>query len=419
MSHGWRGTALTRAAPHRSIRRGGCRICRWPRPSRSRLSPSSGSRWSSRSKFRRATIPFPPTSAADTRRAKTRRRYRRTSSARRRRRSPSDPTDSFSMLPISDLNSRGSPTRRTATGERYKWPKFFLKDAELRLTLGCGSRKTAGAGQGARAVAEFVKIEKGLGPEGRISVVRFDRGDGINALSPEALRQLTDAARHFEDDSETSVVVLAGSAKAFSAGFDLKDAEGRSRGTMDIGALRRHLKLGPRLTRAWQEMEQITIGAIEGFCIGGGVALAVALDFRVMARDAHIRVPEIGLGMNMSWQSIPRMLHLMGPARTKQAVILADQRISSAEAYEWGLVEEVADPGKAFEAAMDLAAKVAAQPPLSVAMTKLTVNRLTHALDDLTSHMDVDQFALSSLTEDHKEGVAAFLERRKPKFRGR
>ena len=265
----------------------------------------------------------------------------------------------------------------------------------------------------------FVTIEQGLGPEGRIAVVRFDRGDGINALSPEALRQLTDAARRFEDDGDTSVVVLTGGANAFSAGFDLKDTEGRSRRTMDIGALRRHLKLGPRLSRAWQEMEQITIAAIEGFCIGGGVALAVALDFRIIGRDAHLRVPEIGLGMNMSWQSIPRMLHLIGPARTKQAVILADQRITAQEAFEWGLVEEVVDSGGAFNAAMAMATKVAAQPPISVAMTKLTINRLTHALDDLASHMDVDQFALASLTEDHKEGVAAFLGRRRPRFKGR
>lgn len=265
----------------------------------------------------------------------------------------------------------------------------------------------------------FVTIETNLGPEGRIAVVRFDRGDGINALSPDTLRELTAAARSFEDDGATSVVVLTGSAKAFSAGFDLKDAEGRSRRNMDLGSLRRHLKLGPRLTRAWEDMEQITIGAIEGFCVGGGVALAVALDFRIMARDAHLRVPEIGLGMNMSWQSVPRMLHLIGPARTKQAVILADQRISAAEAYEWGLVEEVADSGQAFDAAMTLAGKIAAQPPLSVAMTKLTVNRLAHALDDLASHMDVDQFALASMSEDHKEGVDAFLTRRKPKFRGR
>jgi enoyl-CoA hydratase len=123
--------------------------------------------------------------------------------------------------------------------------------------------------------------------------------------------------------------------------------------------------------------------------------------------------------MNMSWQSVPRMLHLIGPARTKQAVILADDRISAEEAHQWGLVEQVSDPGKAFDAAMALAAKIAAQPPISVAMTKLTVNRLAHALDDLAGHMDIDQFALASLTEDHKEGVAAFLERRKPRFRGR
>jgi len=84
-----------------------------------------------------------------------------------------------------------------------------------------------------------------------------------------------------------------------------------------------------------------------------------------------------------------------------------------------GLVEEVAQPGKAVEAAIAMAEKVARQPPISVAMTKLTVNRLAHALDDLASHMDIDQFALASMTEDHKEGVSAFIERRKPRFRGR
>jgi enoyl-CoA hydratase len=268
-------------------------------------------------------------------------------------------------------------------------------------------------------VDDFLTIERGLGPESRIAVVRFDRGDGINAISPEVARGLTDAARSFEDDGDTSVVVLAGSPKGFCAGFDLKDAEGRSRSTMDIGTLRRHLKLGPRLTKAWQDMEQITIGAIEGFCIGGGVSIAVALDFRIMARDAHMRLPEIALGMNMSWQSMPRMLHLIGPARTKQAVLLADQPITAGECHDWGLVEEVVDPGKTFDAAMVLAAKIAAQPPLPVAMTKLTVNRLAHALDDLASHMDNDQFALASFSEDAKEGVEAYLGKRKPRFKGR
>ena len=274
-------------------------------------------------------------------------------------------------------------------------------------------------GQAISRVSEFLSVEKELGPDGRIALVRFDRSDGINGLSPEAMRQLTAVARSFEDDADTSVVVLTGNAKAFTAGFDLKDPEGRTRKDMDLGSLRRALKVGPRLTRAWQEMEQVTICAIEGFAIGGGVALAVALDFRVMAENAHLRVPEIALGMSMSWQSIPRMLHLIGPARTKQAVILADQRISAREAHDWGLVEEVAPPGKALDVAMTLAEKVARQPPIAVAMTKLTVNRLAHALDDLASHMDGDQFALASMTEDYKEGVAAFRDHRKPKFRGR
>ena len=138
-------------------------------------------------------------------------------------------------------------------------------------------------------------IEKGLGPEGRIAVVRFDRGDGINALSPEALRQLTDAARSFEDDGDD---LGRGAdrrrAKRSAPASTSRMPEGRSRATMDLGALRRHLKLGPRLTRAWQDMEQITIGAIEGFCIGGGVALAVALDFRIMAATRICGCPRSG-----------------------------------------------------------------------------------------------------------------------------
>src|SRR5437763_27406 len=123
---------------------------------------------------------------------------------------------------------------------------------------------------GEPSLSDDVKIEKGLGPEGRVAVVRFDRDDGVNALSPAAIRQLTDAARSFDDDGATSVVVLTGGPRAFSAGFDLKDAEGRSRRDMDLGALRRQLKLGPRLTRSWPHMEQITIGAIECFALGGG-----------------------------------------------------------------------------------------------------------------------------------------------------
>ena len=263
-----------------------------------------------------------------------------------------------------------------------------------------------------------VTIEKGLGPEGRVAVVRLDRGDRINALSPAVMRELRAAAIAFEDDTATSVVILTGNAHVFSAGFDLKDGEGKRRAEMGLGERRAALRIGPRMCRAWWEMEQVTIAAIEGPCIGGGVALAASLDFRFCGTGAHFRVPEVALGMNMSWGSLPRLLALMGPARTKQAVILGEDRISSADAKEWGLVEKVAPDGQVLAEAMAFAGRIAAMPPIPVSMVKASVNRLSGALDDLAAHMDTDQFALTNLTEDHGEGVAAFLQRRKPRFRG-
>ena len=94
------------------------------------------------------------------------------------------------------------------------------------------------------------------------------------------------------------------------------------------------------MCRAWWDMEQVTIAAIEGPCIGGGVALAAALDFRFCAAGAHFRIPEVALGMNMSWGSLPRLLALMGPARTKQAVILAADRISRGRGARMGAGRE-------------------------------------------------------------------------------
>jgi enoyl-CoA hydratase/carnithine racemase len=159
----------------------------------------------------------------------------------------------------------------------------------------------------------FVKVEKGLGPQGRIAIVRFDRGDNINALSRQAMRELRDVPRDFEDDLETTVIILTGSAKAFSAGFDLKDPEGAGRRSLLLGETLLNQRLGPRLCKAWEQLEQVTIAAIEGHCIGGGAALAVSLDFRFCGKGAHFRIPEVELGMNMSWGSIPRLLALIGP----------------------------------------------------------------------------------------------------------
>jgi enoyl-CoA hydratase len=259
--------------------------------------------------------------------------------------------------------------------------------------------------------ASPVSIER----QGRIAVVRFDTGDGKNALSRRIIRDLTDAARSFEDDTETSAVVLAGAAEVFTLGFDLREAA-----LEEIGlAERRRLQgLGPRLCRAWQELEPMTFGAIEGWCVGGGVALAAALDLRIAGAAARFYVPEIERGMNMSWQSVPRLVALMGPARTKRLTVMAE-RIDAERAREWGLVDEVSPPAGAFAAAMAMAERVAALPPVQVRMCKEGVNAASTALHHAVSFMDRDQYALAAQSEDYREGVRAFLEKRPPRYSGR
>jgi enoyl-CoA hydratase/carnithine racemase len=254
--------------------------------------------------------------------------------------------------------------------------------------------------------------------DGALAIVTINRPEQKNAMSLDVLDKLCEVAANFQKRSDVSAVILTGAAGCFSAGVDLSDPRMAEVLTAPLAEKRKLMEYGPRMCRLWEEMDPITICAIEGFCVGGGVSLACACDFRVMAESAFMRVPEIGLAMNMSWATIPRLVHLVGPARTKE-IVLFGERVYAKDAYAWGFAQRICPDNKAMDEAGKIADKILALPPLPAAMTKQTVNAVTSALDRSTAHMDVDQFVLTLLSEDFKEGIEAYLQKRKPKFTGK
>ncbi|HVY88553.1 MAG TPA: enoyl-CoA hydratase/isomerase family protein [Hyphomonadaceae bacterium] len=262
-------------------------------------------------------------------------------------------------------------------------------------------------------MASFITTEI----KGRVAIVRFDRGDKSNALSAEAIRQMTEAARGFHALPEISAVILTGQAKTFTLGADLKDPASRDLRKQKLAERRISLRAGPEMCEAWEKVDAITIMAIEGWCVGGGAALAVACDLRVMGRSAKVYVPEVARGMNMSWGSIPRMTALVGPARAKRLAALCE-KVDAETALSWGLADAVAEDGQALARAMEFAEAAAKLPPSAVKLVKQDVNVAAFALSRATAHRDLEAFALMEQSEDFAEGVASFLEGRDPKFTG-
>ncbi|MGK5091935.1 enoyl-CoA hydratase/isomerase family protein [Deltaproteobacteria bacterium TL4] len=262
--------------------------------------------------------------------------------------------------------------------------------------------------------SKMVQVQK----EGRVAMVQFDRQDHLNALSVDLIEELTETALSFRDQQELSVVILTGSEQAFSSGIDFHDPKLQSAIQAPLDQRRQLVAMGPRMCKAWTEMEQVTIAAIHQFCVGGGLSLAVSCDFRVMSDTGYLRLPELALGMNMSWQTLPKLVHLIGPAKTKKMVMLTE-KINAEKALQWGLVEQIVAHQEVLSSAKTFAKKIADMPPMSVRMTKQTVNAITHALDHVSSYMDNDQFLFCQMTEDFSEGLSAFFEKRPPEFHGR
>ena len=252
---------------------------------------------------------------------------------------------------------------------------------------------------------EYVTIEK----RGPIAIVRFDRTANLNAFNEQLVLELTHAGRSFHDDLDTQAVVLAGAPNAFSAGFDLKATEGWPTEKDDLK--RRHRAYnGVRLCKAWEEMPQITIAAMERLAVGAGVAIALACDWRVLGRGAYLYVPEVKIGLNLQWGALPRMISLVGPARAKRITIMCE-KMPAAQALDWGLVDELADDGKTVQKALEMAEVAVSMPAATVRFVKQAINATAGALHAATAFADADQ---SQVTVAYAAAAAA-----RKQFRGK
>lgn len=247
-----------------------------------------------------------------------------------------------------------------------------------------------------------------------IGVLTINRPQRMNAISNELTSELKKFLDELENDDELRVLVITGAGdKAFVAGADITEL-------VDRDAL-----IGRRVSRQRQEIfsriENLhvpAIAAINGYALGGGLELALACSIRVCSDKAQFGAPEVKLGIIPGDGGTQRLPRLVGLGRAMEMILTGDF-IDAEEAYRIGLVNKVVPHEELMEKAMELAKKIASRPPLAVRYAKEAVNR---SLEGSTvSGFALESFlhALSCTTEDKKEGVSAFLEKRKGKFKGR
>lgn len=236
-----------------------------------------------------------------------------------------------------------------------------------------------------------------------VATVTLSRPERLNALSLPAMAKLLDACQHLSHDDDCHVVQLRGVGRAFCAGFDL-DALGADAPLDPEGA-----DLGRRLIDAWSALPQVTLAAVHGACIGGGVLLAAACDLRIAARDASFRLPEVELGLPLAWGGMPRLVRLVGPAVAAELVLDASP-IDAVQAQQWRLVNRVVDAAHLDAEAAAWARRLASRPPTVLRAVKRrwaqAVEALSPALGDAGDARDL----LDALTDPPSQAArAAYL----------
>lgn len=209
--------------------------------------------------------------------------------------------------------------------------------------------------------------------DGPVMTARLSRPDKRNAINNQMHHDLQHLCRELSEDFETRVVIFVGAGAAFSSGADT--SEWGQPGPDNELELRRLSGVGSRTSAAIEELEQITIAAIHGFAVGGAVVLALCCDFRVAGESTWFSIPEVELGIPLSWNALPRLARAAGHAKALELTVLCE-RFSAQQAHEWGVVTHLAPDGSELETAREIADKVVAKPALPVALTKASMKAI-------------------------------------------
>jgi enoyl-CoA hydratase len=251
-----------------------------------------------------------------------------------------------------------------------------------------------------------------VAPEDGIAVVTVDRQEALNALDLASLTELRDRLLEVSADEGTRVVILTGAGeKAFVAGADIKYMSG-----LDVEEAKAWGALGHEAGRLLETMPKPTIAAVNGFALGGGCELALACDIRYAASTAKLGQPEVNLGIIPGWGGTQRLARVCGLGIAKE-LIFTGRLVNADEALRIGLVNAVHDP--VLEKARETAALLASKSPVSLRLMKELANRALGGDHSANLNAEGEGFGELFSTEDAKEGLTAFVEKREPKFAGR
>lgn len=216
---------------------------------------------------------------------------------------------------------------------------------------------------------ETLNVER----EGAVMTVTFNRPDKRNAINRQMHIDVQDVCHKLATDFETRVVIFTGEGACFSAGADTK--EWGQPGPDNELELRHQSGIGSRSSNAIDSLDQISIAAVNGYAVGGGAVWAVCCDFRIAGEGAWFSIPEVELGIPLSWNALPRLARELGHARALEVTVVCE-RFDARQALDWGFLTHVVQDGSELASAKELAAKITRHPALPVAMTKASMRAI-------------------------------------------